>query len=412
MLSNKRLKVVLILDKGPISSGCQANIRGCLMKIPSMLASSFKINSLSLANRITMAPLYLGYAGADGAVTELMLDHYREMAASGAALLVVEHTAVHTSGLGSPFMLRADDDRYIPGLSRLADVIKSQGALAFLQINHTGRYTFGPDRLAPSPFPTGEVIPKEMSLDQIQEIAQGYADAALRVKQAGFDGVEIHGGMGYLLVQFLSPRTNQRTDGYGGTLENRMRFPLEVVERVVSTVGDSFPIGYRFLAEEEHPDGLHPAETTVYAAKLVKKGVAYLSVVSGTYDSYALPEYVEKRKQEGYMTQWAALIKQAVPNIPVITAGRIQTPEFAEGILTKGKADLIGLARILLADPLWPKKAMGLISQPIVSCEPNCSLCQRRIYRGKPASCSQWNREKKEAFALKVGEHVGEMENL
>ena len=382
------------------------------METTSTLASSFKINSLSLANRITMAPLYLGYASADGFVSDLMLDHYSEMAASGAALIVVEHTAVHVSGLGSPFMLRADDDRYIPGLSRLADIIKSQGALAFLQINHTGRYAFGTDRLAPSPFPTGEVIPKEMSPDQIQEIVQGYAAAALRVKQAGFDGVELHGGMGYLLVQFLSPRTNQRTDGYGGNLDNRMRFPLDVVDRVFSAVGDSFPIGYRFLADEEHPDGLHPNETTVYASKLVKRGIAYLSVVSGTYDSYALPEYVEKRKQEGYMTHWAALIKQAVPNIPVITAGRIQTPEFAEGILTKGKADLIGLARVLLADPLWPKKAMGLISEPIVSCEPNCSLCQRRIYRGKPASCSQWNREKKVAFANKVGEHVGEMENL
>jgi 2,4-dienoyl-CoA reductase (NADPH2) len=382
------------------------------METPSMLASSFTIKGLSLSNRITMAPLYLGYAGADGAVTDLILDHYKEMAASGAALIVVEHTAAHASGLGSPFMLRADDDRYIPGLSRLADVIKSQGALAFLQINHTGRYAFTPDRLAPSPFPTGEVIPKEMSLDQLQEIAQAYAAAALRAKQAGFDGVELHGGMGYLLVQFLSPRTNQRTDSYGGNLENRMRFPLDVVDRVISAVGDSFPIGYRFLAEEEHPDGLHPDETTVYAAELVKRDVAYLSVVSGTYDSYALPEYVEKRKQEGYMTHWAALIKQATPNIPVVTAGRIQSPEFAEGILNKGKADLIGLARVLLADPLWPKKALGLISEPIVSCEPNCSLCQMRIYRGKPASCSQWNKEKKEAFANKVGEHVGEMENF
>lgn len=382
------------------------------MDARSMLASSFRIKSLSLSNRITMAPLYLGYAGADGAVSDLMLDHYGEMAASGAALIVVEHTAVHASGLGSPFMLRADDDRYLPSLSRLAEVIKAQGGLAFLQINHTGRYAFGADRLAPSPFPTGDVIPKEMSLGQIDEIAQAYCLAALRAKQAGFDGVELHGGMGYLLVQFLSPRTNQRKDGYGGMLENRMRFPLDVVQRVLSAVGASFPVGYRFLAEEEHPDGLHPDETTVYAKELLRRGIAYLSVVAGTYDSYALPEYAEKRKQEGYMVQWAALIKQEVPDMPVITAGRIQSPGLAERILNKGQADLIGLARVLLADPLWPKKAMGLISEPIVSCEPNCSLCQRRIARGKPACCSQWNKGKTDAFAVKVGEHVGEMENF
>jgi 2,4-dienoyl-CoA reductase (NADPH2) len=98
--------------------------------------------------------------------------------------------------------------------------------------------------------------------------------------------------------------------------------------------------------------------------------------------------------------------------MPVITAGRIQSPEFAERVLSKGQADLIALARVLLADPLWPKKAMGVISEPIVPCEPNCSLCQRRIARGKPACCSQWNKEKKDAFAAKVGEHVGDMESF
>ena len=335
---------------------------GFLMDAPSTLASSLQIKGLSLPNRITMAPLYLGYAGSDGAVSDLMLDHYRQMAASGAGLIVVEHTAVHTSGLGFPFMLRADDDCFIPGLTQLATIIKDQGAVAFLQVNHTGRYAFGPDRLAPSPFPTGDVIPKEMSPRQIEEISQAYAAAALRAKQAGFDGVELHGGMGYLLAQFLSPRTNRRSDEFGGSLENRMRFPLDVVERVVSAVGDGFPVGYRFMAEEEHPDGLHPQETTVYAKELERRGVAYLSVVAGTYDSYAIPEYADRRKQEGYMTQWAACIKQAVPNTPVITAGRIQSPELAEQILKRGDADLIGLARVLLADPLWPKKVLGLIS--------------------------------------------------
>jgi 2,4-dienoyl-CoA reductase (NADPH2) len=351
-----------------------------------------------------MTPLYLGYANPDGTVSSLLLDHYREMAASGAAAIVVEHTGVDPSGLGAPYMLRIDDARFIPGLSNLARAIQAEGALAFLQLNHTGRYAYTPERLAPSPVKTGDVVPQEMTQKEIEQVVRAFAAGAGRARAAGFDGVEIHGGTGYLIVQFLSPRTNHRTDQYGGTLQNRMRFPLEVVDAVLKEAGQDYPVGYRFLADEWLPDGLHPEETAVYARELENRRVAYLSVMAGTYDAFVLPEYQEREKEEAYMAHFASGIKKAVSGTPVVTAGRIQSPETAERILQEDTADLIGLARVLLADPLWPQKARGTASGPIAACEPACSLCMQRTMKGKPAFCSQWDKARREAFLKRVGE--------
>jgi 2,4-dienoyl-CoA reductase-like NADH-dependent reductase (Old Yellow Enzyme family) len=364
----------------------------------SLLFSPIRLKGLTLKNRITMAPLYLSYANSDGTASELIFDYYREMAASGAAMIVTENVAIDPSGMGSPFTLRADSDRAIAGLAKIAEIIHREGAIAVCQINHAGRYAYAArQRLAPSPIKTGEVVPKEMNQEDIETVIKSYADAAARVKAAGFDGVELHGGTGYLLVQFLSRRTNTRKDEYGGPLESRMKFPLSVVETVMKRVGN-YPVGYRFLADEWLPEGLHTDETSVYAEELAKRGVAYLSVMAGTYDSFFLPPYKEKEREEAYMVHFAGTIKKAVPGLPVIAAGRIQTPEAAEKVLQDGSADLIGLARVLFADPLWPKKAVGEIDKPIVKCLPTCSLCLERVMKGKPAFCARWDKEKREKF--------------
>lgn len=374
------------------------------MSETSVLFAPIEIKGMRLKNRITMAPLFLGYANPDGTVSRLLLDHYREMAASGASLIVVENAAVDPRGLGSPFTLRVDDDRYLSGLRELSQSIHQAGALAILQINHAGRYAYLRERLAPSPHKTGDVIPREMTVEDIRYAVDAYASGARRVKESGFDGVEIHGGTGYLIVQFLSSRTNQRKDAYGGPLPNRMGFALEVVEAVQRAVGDTFPVGYRFLADEELPEGLHPGETTVFAKELGRRGIAYLSVMAGTYDSFFLPQYTEKEKHEGYMVSYAGIVKRSVPDTPIIAAGRIQRPETAIHVLEDGNADLVGLARVLLADPLWPKKAKGKVSGPIVPCEPTCSLCMKRVMKGKPAYCSQWSKERRESFLNRIKE--------
>ncbi len=370
----------------------------------SALFSLFKIADLTLKNRITMAPTYLGYGNHDGTVSDLLLNHYRTMAGSGAALIVVENTGVHPSGLGSPLMLRADDDRCLKGLEELAKAIHAEGALAFLQLNHAGRYAFMPERMAPSRIPVGGVIPKEMSLQDIQEVISSFAAAAARVKHAGFDGVELHGGTGYLLSQFVSPRTNKRSDEYGGDPARRMRFPLEVADAARAAVGPDFPVGYRLLASECLPDGLVLDEAIPFAESLAAKGISYLSVMVGTHESFPLEPYFSLDKTEGFMAGYAEIVKKSVPGVPVIAAGRIQTPKTAEAILKTGKADLIGLARVLFADPLWPKKAQGIIDDPIVPCNPSCSLCMRRVMARKPPWCSQWSKPVREAFLEKIGE--------
>jgi 2,4-dienoyl-CoA reductase (NADPH2) len=309
------------------------------------------ISGVRLKNRITMAPLYLGYAAEGGKISALLLEHYRLMAGSGAALIVVENSSITPAGSGSPRTLRCDHDRYIPGLSQIARVIKGQKCRASLQINHAGRYAYTPVPVSASGITAFKRTPRPLLKREIAMIQKQFARAARRVKNAGFDMVELHGGTGYLLSQFVSPRTNKRTDEYGGSIQNRIRFPVEVVQRVKDMVGD-FPVGYRFLADEWLPDGLGLEESKVLATTLAENGVAYLSVMGGTYESFYLPEIVKKSRRPGYMVSLAHAVKKEL-TLPVITAGRISTPARAESILKDKKADLIGLARMLWVDPQW-----------------------------------------------------------
>lgn len=353
------------------------------------LFSPINLGGLQLTNRVTMAPLFLGYAKASGQVSPLMLDHYHRMGASGASLVVVENAAVAPEGLGSPFTPRVDDDRFLAGLAQLAQAVKQGGAKASLQLNHAGRFAWRDDPLAPSPLPLGTKVPKALEREQIAAIVQSFAAAARRARAAGFDALELHGGTGYLLAQFLSPRTNRRADAYGGPLENRLRFPLEVIAAVRAAVGPDFPVGYRYLADEWLPQGWGLEEARQAAPRLAQAGLAYLSVMGGTYESFFLPERLAAEKQQGYMAGLAGAIRQ-VAGVPVIAAGRLQSPEFAEQVIASGQADLVGLARVLLADPEWPHKAQRGDWDQIVPCEPSCHLCNKSVQRGVPALCSQW----------------------
>jgi len=361
------------------------------------LFSPIKVNGLRLKNRITMAPLYLGYASEGGAVSPLMLHHYQTMAQSGAALVLVENASITPGGSGSPRTIRCDHNRYLSGLEGLAQCIKGEKALAGLQINHAGRFAYVDDPVAPSAVPAFNRTPRSLTRTEITTIQKQYAQAALRVQKAGFDLVELHGGTGYLLSQFASPRTNQREDIYGGGIENRIRFSLEVLKRVKDLVAD-FPVGYRFLADEWLPDGLHLNESLVLAKALEENGVAYISVMGGTYESFFLPDIVKKSQRPGYMVSLAAAVKKAV-KVPVITAGRISTPARAESILQDKKADLIGLARMLWADPDWPKKAREGRDNAIIKCSPKCDACFHLVMKGRPAVCTRWTKEKRAEYS-------------
>ena len=253
-----------------------------------------------------------------------------------------------------------------------------------------------PDPVAPSPVETFGKTPKELTKKEITTIQKQFANAALRAKKTGFELVELHGGTGYLLSQFVSPRTNKRTDKYGGNIEKRITFPLEVLKRIKDAVGE-FPVGYRFLADEWLPDGLHLNDSIVLAQALKEQGVAYISAMGGTYESFFLPEIIKKSKRPGYMVNIANAVKKEV-RIPVITAGRISTPAKAESILKNGKADLIGLARMLWVDPAWPKKARKGENRSILKCSPKCDACFQLVMKGKPAFCPKWRKDKRDRY--------------
>jgi len=355
-----------------------------------------KLKNLKLKNRITMAPLYLGYAAQGGKISPLLLYHYKKMAQSGAALIVVENASITPCGSGSPRTIRCDHNRYLNGLEKLSFSIKNEKSLAALQINHAGRFAHVPAPVAPSAVPAFKITPRELTKKEMKTIQKQYANAALRAKKAGFDMVELHGGTGYLLAQFVSPRTNKRTDTYGGSIANRIKFPLEVLKSVKDVVGD-FPVGYRFLADEWLPNGLKVRESIVLAKSLEENGIAYISTMGGTYESFFLPEIIKKSQRPGYMVSLASAVKKAV-RVPVIAAGRISTPAQAEAILKEKKADLIGLARMLWVDPEWPKKARKGSDRSILKCSPKCDACLQLVMQGKPAFCPKWDKEKRAVY--------------
>lgn len=365
------------------------------------LFSPLEVGGLKLENRLTMAPLFLGYAGEAGIVTSALLEHYRLMAGSGVALVVVENGSIdHPVASGSIRELRVDTDECREGLARLARAIHDEGALASLQLNHAGRFAkAAPQPVAPSAVEAFGRVPRALTTGELSLVAEEFAEAAQRVKEAGFDMVELHGGTGYLLAEFVSPRTNQRTDEYGGPLENRCRFSLEVIRAVKAAVGD-FPVGYRFLADEWLPDGLTLAESCRAAEMLADTGLAYLSVMGGTYESFGLPRVIEASRKPGYMSDLAAAVKAAV-KIPVIAAGRISSGRLAERILAEGAADLIGLARVLWADPDWPSKVREGREDEIIHCD--CmDACNKMIAQNKAAICAQWPRAKARKWKEKV----------
>lgn len=362
------------------------------------LFSPIDVGGKQLENRIAMAPLYLGYAGEGGTITPLLLEHYRLMAQSGAAMITVENATVdHPSGSGSNRTIRIDTDENLEGLKTLAGEIKQQGALAGIQINHAGRFAGVEQPLAPSAVETFGRMPKALEVEEMQAIRDKFVQAAGRAKKAGFDMVELHGGTGYLLSEFVSPHTNIRTDAYGGSLEKRMKFPLEVFKGVKSEVGD-YPVGYRFLADEWLPDGLKTDESTQFAKALSDAGAAYISVMGGTYESFMQPEIIERSKNEGYMADLAGEIKTHA-SVPVIAAGRIASGRTAEAIIAGGKADVVGLARVLWADPEWPRKVKEGREKDIIACDPACDdVCMQLVMKGKPAYCTQWPPEKTRKF--------------
>lgn len=325
-----------------------------------MLNTPLAAGIMTFKNRLIYPPITIAKASSDGLVTEDSLAYYQEKMRGGSfSLAIVEHCYVLQEGKASNGQVSAAKDTAISGLAKLARIIKGAGTKAVIQINHAGSCTSsevtGMELKGASPVqnPRQGGTPREMTKEDLAQVISAFAAAARRGKEAGYDGVEIHSAHSYLLNQFYSPLTNQRRDEYGGTLENRLRLHLEIIQAVRKEVGRDYPLFLRLGACDHLPGG-NTVKEAVEAAKILEQAGIDILDISGGMCGYVNPE----RDGAGYFGEESKAIRSAV-SIPVITTGGITQPEEAEELLKQGAGDLIGVGRTVMKDSGWAGRAIA-----------------------------------------------------
>lgn len=369
-----------------------------------------RIGQMQLRNRLVTAPMLMNYATPDGFVTPQLIDFYETLAKGGPGLIIAEGTCVEAPrGRVRDFQLVLDDDKYIPGLKELVRVVEQHGAKLAIQLMHAGpnselRITHmqrvGPSPLASPIFPTA----RELTIPEIGDLVGKFASAAERAKRAGFAGIEIHGGHSYLIAPFLSSATNKRTDRYGGSLENRARFLIEIYQAIREAVGRAFPVWCRINGKEFGTEnGVTIEESQAVAIMLEKAGADAIVLSCGGTGQYAGYSSGIMYDPPGNLVHLAEAVKAKV-RMPVIAVGKLDVP-LAEKVLQEGKADLVAMGRGLLADPdvlnkakegrledirpcIWCRVCGDVYLQVRASpvrCPVNASLGQERESELKPA---------------------------
>jgi len=320
--------------------------------------------------------------------------YYAERAKGGCGLIITEEQSVHPTDHAYEKLICAYDKRVIPRYRKIVQMVHEYGAKIFAQLNHNGAQCDGSwSRLpvwAPSPVPDVlfREIPKEMEEEDIEEVLCGFYQAALNVREGGFDGIEIQASHSSLIRQFLSPLSNMRKDGYGGDLKGRMRFLLEVIERVRNAVGDDYTVGVRICGDEMIPGGLTLEDMKEVARRLEEtKMVDFINISLGTFYNLYLVEG-SMHTPLGFSVHLSSGIKKVV-NLPVFACGRINSPVQAEKILQEGHADVIGMVRALICDPHLPRKAQEGRIEEIRYCVADNQGCIGRMGVNKPLSCIQ-----------------------
>lgn len=356
----------------------------------SLMLSPITIGNMRLKNRFVVPAMATNYCDHDGYATDRYIDYHRTKAQGGWGLIITENYAVAPEGRGL-WVPGLWEDEQIAGHRKLTDVVHESGAKIIAQIYHAGRQTSsvitGSPLVAPSaiPCPVMQEMPREMTKEEIKQLIRNFEDTAARAREAGFDGVEIHLGHGYLLAGFLSLYSNKRTDEYGGSLRNRARVPLQIYDAIRDRCGEEFAITCRISADEFVPGGRTIEETKVLATMFENAGFDAIHVSAGVYASTELimqPMYVPS----GFMVELAAEVKKVV-DIPVIAVGRINDPEMAETVLLSGKADLISMGRASLADPQLPKKYAEGRAEDIKTCIACQQGCKGIVGKGEPIRC-------------------------
>ena len=380
------------------------------------LLQPIKVGTMTLRNRMVQAPMGTNLAAIDGTVTDSIINYYAARADGGIGMIIVECVTPELRGKCIPGQLELSSIRFIPGLSRLANAVHAGGAKIALQLTHAG--WFGSEKITgmkpytPSGVPTvllPDEKPMEMTIDEIHELVQKYAMSAYWARLAGFDAVELHGAHSYMPQQFLSRYTNRRTDEYGGSLENRARFGLEVIRAMKKTAGADFNVIYRSSAEEYCKDGLTLEETTQFARWAEEAGADAIHVSAGCFDCrvesfrnvsagkespagknlsegistivWVPPMYVPR----GNMVRLAEATKKRV-SIPVIAVCGI-SPELGEEVIASGKADLVAIGRQSIADPDYPNKVIAGKPEEIRRCI-RCNECLNTAITYRSLACA------------------------
>ena len=314
------------------------------------LLDQLDVKGYQLNNRIVLPPMATDLANEDGSITEKNIDHYVKRA-PGQGLLIVEHNYINPQGKFSEGQIGIHEDRFVEGLSQLYQAITDQTTVA-VQLNHAGLNANQTITDLQPVAPSTADGARELELDELGAVKDDFVQAARRAAEAGFDGVEIHGAHGFLLNEFFSPVTNLRDDKYGGELENRVRFPLEVVQAVGEILDEQLLL-YRLGADDLRPNGNTVRESTQFAKMLEDAGIDILDVSGGVCGSR--PE--ELAGEQGYFVSQAASIREEV-GIPVIGVGGITEPTYANQVINEDLIDLVAVGRAQLSDPQWAVKAI------------------------------------------------------
>lgn len=357
------------------------------------LFEPFTIKKTRFRNRIFSAPNMMCHLDANGFPTDYMIAYYAEKAKGGAAVVTVGDTPVdHEYAPSNPRSFNLSYES-LPFVSELAMAIKAHGAVASLELNHGGfvnppEAIGGKNPIGPVSFVRWDGVHVDaMDETMMNRVADNFANAAGLLKLAGFDMCLLHGGHGWLLDQFLSPLYNTRTDEYGGSLENRAKFPLMVIDRVRQKVGDDFLIEYRMSGSEEIEGGLSKEEGIAFAKMIDDKvDIIHVSAALDTEEAQAVHTHPTMFLPHGVNVHYAQDIKKAVKS-PVVTIGAISDPEMAEQILADGQADIIGMTRALIADPFFPEKARQGKPETITPCL-RCLDCLTGMHTGQHFQCA------------------------
>jgi 2,4-dienoyl-CoA reductase (NADPH2) len=354
------------------------------------LFEPIRIHTLEIKNRIAMPAMHLAMA-VDYAVTDPILDFYAERAAGGAGMICVGYATVDELS-GNTQNIGAHDDAFIPGLTRLATTIREKGARAVVQLNHAGRYNHsffigGRQPVAPSAIASKMTreTPKALGLEEIQTIVARFGQAAARVKAAGFDAVELLAATGYLISEFLSPLTNCREDAYGGSLENRMRFGLEVVAAIRRAVGADFPLIVRINGNDFMKGGQGRKQLQAWARALVQDGGVNALCVNVGWHEARVPQIISCVPR-GVFAYLARGIKDQV-DVPVIASHRINDPGLARELISDGMCDMVAMGRGLIADPQLPEKARSGREAQILHCIACAQGCFDNLFKLKRVEC-------------------------